>query len=204
MVVPGRYEVRLTVGGETLPPAADGEARSAPECFDGGVAAAVGSGAEDRRRAWARPTRATTRWREMRAQLDGRLAALKQSGKSPETVAAAKALDTKAPGLTDAAGPPAGLRAHESRPDALTDRGGPVRHAAGQLADRDVRGHVPGHQRGAGALERSSHRRTAATQCAAGATIGTEDRGAKSATGHSPIAAGSWAGSLAGSSCSPA
>jgi hypothetical protein len=46
---------------------------------------------------------------QLRAELAARIAALTGSGKSPETLAAAQALDLKAQGLTDAAGPPAGL-----------------------------------------------------------------------------------------------
>jgi hypothetical protein len=45
----------------------------------------------------------------LRVELAARIASLTETGKSPETLAAAKALDVKAQGLTDAAGPPAGL-----------------------------------------------------------------------------------------------
>jgi hypothetical protein len=46
---------------------------------------------------------------KLRTELGDRLAMLKQSGKSPETLAAAQALDVKVQGLTDAGGPAAGL-----------------------------------------------------------------------------------------------
>jgi hypothetical protein len=46
---------------------------------------------------------------KLHSELTDRLAALKQSTTSPETLAAAQALDGKALALTDSAGPPAGL-----------------------------------------------------------------------------------------------
>ena len=46
---------------------------------------------------------------KLHAELTDRLATLKQPGKSPETLAAAQALDAKALGLTDGTDPPPGL-----------------------------------------------------------------------------------------------
>jgi len=108
MVMPGQYEVRLSVGGQVyrqpitvkLDPRlkvslqelqrqldlAQKLAASMHATFDGYNQAA-----------------------QLRTELADRLATLKQSGKSPDALAAAQALETKVLGLTDAAGTPAAL-----------------------------------------------------------------------------------------------
>lgn len=102
MVVPGQYEIRLTVGGTTytqpltvkLDPRLNYSTEELQRQLDLAqkVAASMGATYESYNQV---------------ARLRKELAAL--TAKSPDTVAAAKALDERAQGLTDAAGPPAGL-----------------------------------------------------------------------------------------------
>ncbi len=106
MVVPGRYEVRLTVGGETfrqpltvrLDPRLSASTQDLQQQLI--LARKIAAGLNVTYAGYNQVA-------QLRAQLEGRLATLKQSGKSPETLAAAEALDAKAAGLSDAAGPPA-------------------------------------------------------------------------------------------------
>jgi photosystem II stability/assembly factor-like uncharacterized protein len=102
MVVPGQYEIRLTVGGSTykqpitvkLDPRLNYSTEELQRQLDLAQKVAVSMAA-------------TYEGYNQVAKLRKDLAAL--SAKSPDTVAAAKELDEKAKGLTDAAGPPAGL-----------------------------------------------------------------------------------------------
>ena len=102
MVVPGQYEVRLTVGGTTykqpitvkLDPRLNYSTGELQRQLDLAQKVAVSMAA-------------TYEGYNQVAKLRKELAGL--TAKSPDTVAAAKALDEKAKGLTDAAGPPAGL-----------------------------------------------------------------------------------------------
>ena len=109
MVVPGQYRDPAHGGRADLPAADYGEARPAPERI--------------RRRScngnwiWRRRSPASmnatyegyNQAAQLRSRVGDRLTPLKQPGKSPDALAAAQALDTKAQGLTDAAGPPPGL-----------------------------------------------------------------------------------------------
>jgi hypothetical protein len=108
MVLPGRYEVRLTVGGQEyrqqitvkLDPRLKVSTQELQRQLDLAqkIAASMGATYEGYNQA-----------AQLRTELGDRLASLKQAGKSPDALAAAQALDGKAQGLTDAAGPPAGL-----------------------------------------------------------------------------------------------
>jgi hypothetical protein len=108
MVLPGQYEVRLTAGGQTyrqpitvkLDPRLTVSPQELQRQLDLAQKIAVGMKAT---------FEGYNQAAKLHAELVDRLAALKQSGKSPETLAAAQALDQKAQGLTDAAGPPPGL-----------------------------------------------------------------------------------------------
>ncbi len=108
MVVPGRYEVRLTAGGQEyrqpitvkLDPRVPYSTEELQRQLDLAQLIAARMNAT---------FQGYNQVAQLRAGLADRLAALKQPGKSPEALAAALALDTKAQGLTDAAGPPAGL-----------------------------------------------------------------------------------------------
>ena len=84
---------------------------------------------------------------QLHAELAARIATLTQTGKSPETLAAAQALDVKAQGLTDAAGPPPAARWVPMNRD-LTRLMIAVDQSdtrAGQSSGRDFHRHVPGH-----------------------------------------------------------
>jgi hypothetical protein len=108
MVVPGRYEIRLTVGAETyrqqltvkLDPRLSYSAGELERqlALAQGIAAGMNATYDGYNQV-----------AQLRAELAGRLASLKQSENSSETLAAAQAADLQAAGLTDAAGPPAGL-----------------------------------------------------------------------------------------------
>lgn len=102
MVVPGQYEIRLTVGGETfkqpltvkLDPRLNYSTEELQRQLDLAQKVAASMGA-------------TYEGYNQVARLRTELAVL--TAKAPDTLAAAKELDQKAQGLTDAAGPPAGL-----------------------------------------------------------------------------------------------
>jgi len=108
MVVPGQYEIRLTVDGVTyrqpiavkLDPRLSASQQELKEQLDLAQKIAVSMSAT---------YQGYNQAAQLRAGLATRIASLTETGKSPETLAAAKALDVKAQGLTDAAGPPAGL-----------------------------------------------------------------------------------------------
>jgi photosystem II stability/assembly factor-like uncharacterized protein len=108
MVLPGRYEIRLTVGGQTyrqpitvkldprLPYSTEDLQRQLH------LAQTIAAGMQATYQGYNQAA-------QLRSELEERMAALKQPGKSPDALAAAEAVDTKARGLTDAAGPPPGL-----------------------------------------------------------------------------------------------
>ncbi len=108
MVVPGQYEIRLTAAGQTyrqpitvkLDPRLQVSTQELQRQLELAQKIAVGMKATYEGYSQAA---------QLRTELAGRLATLKQTGKSPEALAAAEAADVKAQGLTDAAGPPAGL-----------------------------------------------------------------------------------------------
>ncbi len=108
MVVPGQYEIRLNVGGQTyrqpitvkLDPRLSYSAQELQRQLD--LAQKIAAGMKATYQGYNQAA-------QLRKELADRVATLKQSGKSPETLAAAQAMDQKAQGLTDAAGPPAGL-----------------------------------------------------------------------------------------------
>jgi hypothetical protein len=108
MVVPGQYEIRLTLSGVTyrqpitvkLDPrlqVSTGELETQLKLSQK-IAASMGATYQGYNQA--------TR---LHAELAARIATLTETGKSTETLAAAHALDVKVRGLTDAAGPPPGL-----------------------------------------------------------------------------------------------
>jgi len=108
MVLPGLFEVRLTVGGQEyrqpitvkLDPrlkVSTAELQRQLELAQK-IAASMNATYAGYNQAAA-----------LRAELADRLALLNGAGKSPEALAAAQAADAKAKELTDAAGPPAGL-----------------------------------------------------------------------------------------------
>jgi photosystem II stability/assembly factor-like uncharacterized protein len=108
MVVPGQYEIRLTVDGVTyrqpiavkLDPRLSTSQQELEGQLDLAQKIAVSMSAT---------YQGYNQAAQLRAGLATRIASLTETAKSPETLAAAKALDVKAQGLTDAAGPPAGL-----------------------------------------------------------------------------------------------
>ena len=108
MVVPGQYEVRLIVGGVTyrqritvkLDPRLDVSTPELQKQLDLAQKVAAHMGAT---------YQSYNQVSQLRTELAARVATLTESGKSPETLAAAKALETKVQGLGDGAGPPAGL-----------------------------------------------------------------------------------------------
>jgi len=108
MVVPGQYEIRLTVDGVTrrqpiavkLDPRLSASQKELEEQLD--LAQKIARSMSATYQGYNQAAR-------LRVELAARIASLTETGKSPETLAAAKALDVKAQGLTDAAGPPAGL-----------------------------------------------------------------------------------------------
>ena len=108
MVVPGRYEIRLTVGGVTykqpitvkLDPRLNVSTEELQTQLDLAQKIAADMGAT---------YEGYNQVAKLRVELGRHIATLTETGKSPETLAAAKALDQKAQGLTDAAGPPAAL-----------------------------------------------------------------------------------------------
>lgn len=108
MVVPGRYEVRLTVDGKELrqpitvklDPRLSYTNQELRRQLDLGHKLTAGMNAT---------FEGYNEVAQLRAELATRIAALKQSGKSPDTLSAAEAADTKAQSLTDAAGPPPAL-----------------------------------------------------------------------------------------------
>jgi len=108
MVLPGQYEVRLTVGGQVYrqPIAVKLDPRlkvSLPELqrqLD--LAKKIAAGM---RVTYAGYNQAA----QWRAELADRMAQLQKAGNGSDALAAAQAVDAKAQGLTDAAGPPAGL-----------------------------------------------------------------------------------------------
>ncbi len=196
MVLPGQYEVRLTAGGQTyrqpitlkLDPRLQVSTQELQRQLD--LAQELAAGMKATYEGYNQAAK-------LHSELADRLAALKQPGKSRETLAAAAALDGKALGLTDAAGPPAEPWGpiKNPGPHAPDDRRGSIRHAAGQPDHRDLRRHVPGHPRRAGALERSAHQRCAAVECDAGATaVGAVDRTGPGAggTGLRFVGQASW------------
>jgi photosystem II stability/assembly factor-like uncharacterized protein len=108
MVLPGRYEVRLTVDGQALrqpitvnldPRLHYSAAELRPQLDLAQKIAAAMKLTYD----------AYNQAAKLQAELSDRVAKLAQSGQSQETLDAAKAADDKAKGLTDAAGPPAGF-----------------------------------------------------------------------------------------------
>ncbi|MEO7142905.1 MAG: hypothetical protein ABI165_05315 [Bryobacteraceae bacterium] len=108
MVVPGQYEIRLTAGGQTLRQSITVKldprlSVSTPELqqqleLAQKLAASMAITYEGYNQA-----------AQLHTELAGRVAALKRSGQSAETLAAAEAADVKAQGLTDAAGSPLGF-----------------------------------------------------------------------------------------------
>jgi len=108
MVLPGQYEVRLTVGGKEyrrpitvkLDPRLKVSAQELQRQLD--LAQKIAASMNSTYDGYLQVAK-------LRTELGDRLAMLKQSGKSPETLAAAQALDVKVQGLTDAGGPAAGL-----------------------------------------------------------------------------------------------
>ncbi|HTS30062.1 MAG TPA: hypothetical protein VMH81_29525 [Bryobacteraceae bacterium] len=108
MVLPGRYEVRLRVGGQEyrqpivvkLDPRLPYSTQELRKQLD--LAQAIAARMDTTYHGYNQAA-------QLHTELAARLSELKQSGKSAETLSVAEALDTKALGLTDAAGPPAGL-----------------------------------------------------------------------------------------------
>jgi photosystem II stability/assembly factor-like uncharacterized protein len=108
MVLPGQYEIRLTAGGQTLrqpitvklDPRLSVSEQDLRQQLELGQKIVAGMAAT---------YEGYNQAARLRTELAAVVTGLKQSGKSPEALAAAEALDGKAQGLTDAAGPPAGL-----------------------------------------------------------------------------------------------
>jgi photosystem II stability/assembly factor-like uncharacterized protein len=108
MVLPGRYEVRLTVGGQEYrqPMVVKLDPRLKVSTAELGqqlelaqkIAANMGATYEGYNLA-----------AQLHAELAARVAQLEKAGNAQDALAAAKSAEEKARGLTDAAGPPAGL-----------------------------------------------------------------------------------------------
>src|SRR5579871_3511854 len=108
MVLPGRYEVRLTVGGQEYrqPITVNLDPRIQYSTAELQRQLQLGQQIAERMNATYRGYNQVA---QLHAELADRIAALKQAGKSPEALAAAQTLDGKAQELTDAGGPPSGL-----------------------------------------------------------------------------------------------
>jgi photosystem II stability/assembly factor-like uncharacterized protein len=108
MVVPGQYEIRLTVDGVTY-------RRNILVKLDPRLTTSTEELQRQLNLARKVATSMSATYEgynqvaQLRTELAARLASLTENGKSPEALAAAQALDLKVQGLTDAAGPPAGL-----------------------------------------------------------------------------------------------
>jgi hypothetical protein len=108
MVLPGPYDVRLTVGGQTfkqpitvkLDPRLQVSMRELQQQLE--LAQKIAVGMKSTYEGYSQAAK-------LHGELADRLAMLKQSGKSAETLTAVQAVDEKAQGLTDAPGPPAAL-----------------------------------------------------------------------------------------------
>ncbi len=108
MVVPGRYEIRLTVSGVTykqpitvkLDPRLNVSTEELQTQLDLAQKIAADMGAT---------YEGYNQVAKLRAELARHIATLTETAKSPETLAAAKTLDQKAQGFSDAAGPRAAL-----------------------------------------------------------------------------------------------
>ena len=108
MVVPGQYEVRLTVGGQTLrqpitvklDPRLNYSTAELQQQLE--LAQKIAAGMKATYDGYNQVA-------QLRTELADRLDRLQKSGKSQEALDAAKAADSKAQGLTDAGGPPAAL-----------------------------------------------------------------------------------------------
>ncbi len=108
MVVPGQYEVRLTVGGQTLrqpitvklDPRLNYSTAELQQQLD--LAQKIAASMKATYDGYNQVA-------QLRTELADRLDKLQKNGKSQEALDAAKAADTKAQGLTDAGGPPAAL-----------------------------------------------------------------------------------------------
>jgi photosystem II stability/assembly factor-like uncharacterized protein len=108
MVVPGQYEVRLTVNGVTqaqkitvkLDPRLQATTQELQTQLD--LAQKIATSMSATYQGYNQAAK-------LRTELAARIATLTQSGKSPETLTAAQAVDVKAQGLTDATGPPSAL-----------------------------------------------------------------------------------------------
>jgi hypothetical protein len=108
MVLPGRYEVRLTVDGQVyrqpitvkLDPRVPYSTQELQRQLDLGQEITARMNAT---------YRGYNQAAQLHSEVADRVANLKQSGKSPEALAAAQTLEGKARELTDAAGPPAGM-----------------------------------------------------------------------------------------------
>ena len=158
MVVPGQYEVRLTVGGTTykqpitvkLDPRLNYSTEELQRQFDLAQKVAVSMAA-------------TYEGYNQVAKLRKELAAAgreiaRYSGCGEGVGRKSKGIDRR----RRAAGR---ARADESRPDALDDRGRSIGFASGEFRDRDVRWDVPGCSCRAGPLERSARERSGQAKC---------------------------------------
>jgi photosystem II stability/assembly factor-like uncharacterized protein len=108
MVLPGRYQVRLTVGGQEfrqpltvrLDPRLKVTAAELRRQLDLAQKLAASMGTT---------YRGYNQAAQLLGELNGRVETLEKAGSAPDALQAAKAVSEKARGLTDAAGPPAGL-----------------------------------------------------------------------------------------------
>jgi hypothetical protein len=143
MVVPGQYEIRLTVNGVTqsqqMTVKLDPRLNVSPKELQGQL---------DLAQKIAASMSATYQGYNLVAQLRGelaeRIAALTRTGKSPETLAAAQAADLKLEELTDSAGPTAGLGPMNRDLTRLMIAVGQIRYSTCQFLDRNFRGDVQG------------------------------------------------------------
>jgi len=108
MVLPGRYEVRLTVGGQEFRQPLQVKLDPRLKATQADLARQL-----DLAQKLAASMNATyegyNQAAQWRTELADRVAQLRKAGSAPDALAAAQAAETKAQGLTDAAGPPEGL-----------------------------------------------------------------------------------------------
>ena len=108
MVLPGRYEVRLTAGGkeyrQPITVKLDPRLQVSPQELERQLELSQKLTAS-----MSATYQGYNQVAEVRKELGARIAALKQAANAPDALTAVQAADTKAQGLTDAAGPAPGL-----------------------------------------------------------------------------------------------
>ena len=187
MVLPGQYQIVLTVGGQKyrqpitvkLDPRLTYSTQELQRQLDLAQKLAAGMNAT---------YEGYNQAAQLRKEVADRIDQLKQPGKSPDSLAAAEALDQKARWVDRCRRSSSRIRTHEPRPHPPPDRRGSIRFAARKRDRRDLCRYVPGDSRRARSLERSASAGSAETECPARpAIVAAADR-----TQPASIGAGVW------------